>query len=75
MLSMIPSFSKSHAQEVGLPHERSLKLTVRGAFPCRGLAMNWAFGTFCGFEVVTVMKSVFTAVSLPPAFVTVRVTE
>jgi hypothetical protein len=42
--STVPSFSKSHAHEVGPPLEVSVKLTVSGAVPPVGEAVKDAVG-------------------------------
>jgi hypothetical protein len=39
-----PPSPKVHAQEVGFPVERSVKLTVRGVFPEVGVPENSATG-------------------------------
>jgi hypothetical protein len=42
--SVVPSFWKSHAQDVGFPEDVSVNRTVRGACPDEGVALNEATG-------------------------------
>ena len=48
MLSVVPSFWKSHDQLVGAPVDVSVKLTVSGASPLVGVAVKAAVGAVPG---------------------------
>src|SRR5690606_35153558 len=52
-----------------LPLEVSVNTTLRGGFPFTGVPLNAATGA--GVTAATVMKLVFTSLSLPPGPVTV----
>jgi hypothetical protein len=74
VLSIVPSFSKSHAHAVGVFVEVSVNWTERGAGPDWGVLAKFATGGEGGAKLTT-MKLVFTSLSDPPALVTVRFTE
>ena len=69
VLSMVPSFSKSHAYDAALV-EASVKLTVSGTAPESGSPLNCATGA----GSLTVIKAISVFVSEPAALVTVRLT-
>ena len=73
-MSITPSLVKSHAHDVGDPEDESVNLTMSGAGPDLGEPVNFATGGG-GRGAVTEVKFLFNLLLLPPALVTLSLTE